>query len=99
MLVGGVLAAPVAAWFIRHVPPGLMGVSVAGLLLLTNARDLMTWAGISSGPARWAIYAGILAVTAVAFYLARKHGSRPAMADDDAADSSIDTPSSEEVPQ
>ena len=32
MLLGGVVAAPVAAWMIRHVPARIMGVAVAGLL-------------------------------------------------------------------
>ena len=83
MLLGGVVAAPVAAWFIRHVSPGPMGVSVAGLLLLTNARDLTAWAGIRSGLALWAIYGGILAVTAVAFVSSRGHlGRRPATGED-----------------
>jgi uncharacterized membrane protein YfcA len=57
MLGGGVLAAPVAAWFVRHVAPRPMGVAVAALLLLTNARELSTWAGL--GAWRWALYAVI----------------------------------------
>jgi uncharacterized membrane protein YfcA len=80
MLAGGVIAAPVAAWFIRHVPAGPMGVSVAGLLLLTNARDLMAWAGLRSGPAQWAIYGSILAVTIGALVMARNSAGRRAAA-------------------
>ena len=41
MLLGGVVAAPVAAWLTRYVPPGPMGVAVGGLLLMTSARDLI----------------------------------------------------------
>ncbi len=67
MLVGGVLAAPVAAWVIRFVPPRPMGVSVAGLLLLTNARELAAWAGLSSGPWVWVIYSGIVMLVALGF--------------------------------
>ena len=58
MLLGGVLAAPVAAWFVRHVPARPMGVSVAALLLLTNARELSTWAEL--GTSRWLLYAAVL---------------------------------------
>jgi hypothetical protein len=66
MLVGGVLAAPVAALTVRRVPARLLGVLVAGLLLLTNARELATWAEL--GWVRWAIYGAIVAiVTAVAW--------------------------------
>src|SRR5688572_10542963 len=46
MLIGGVVAAPVAAWLIRYIPPRPMGVAVAGLLLLTNARELAAWGGL-----------------------------------------------------
>lgn len=64
MLLGGVLAAPVAAVTVRHVPARLLGVLVAGLLLLTNARELALWA--DAGAWRWAIYAAIVAAVALA---------------------------------
>ena len=64
MLGGGVLAAPVAAWFVRHVAPRPMGVAVAALLLLTNARELSTWAGL--GPGRWVLYAAIAVLVTLA---------------------------------
>lgn len=64
MLGGGVLAAPVAAWFVRHVAPRPMGVAVAALLLLTNARELSTWAGL--GPRRWVLYAAIAVLVTLA---------------------------------
>jgi uncharacterized membrane protein YfcA len=66
MLVGGVVAAPLAAWSIRFVPARPLGMAVAGLLLLTNARELAAWAGIASGPWVWAIYSGIIALIVVA---------------------------------
>ena len=70
MLLGGVVAAPVAAWMIRHVPPRPMGVAVAGLLLLTNARDLIAWARIT-GLWIWAVYIGIIGLVLFAFLLGR----------------------------
>jgi uncharacterized membrane protein YfcA len=79
MLIGGVVAAPVAAWLIKFVAPGPMGVAVAGLLLLTNARDLTAWAGLS-GPAVWAVYLGILAMVAVALVTSRRRADRPGAA-------------------
>jgi uncharacterized membrane protein YfcA len=66
MLAGGVIAAPVAAWVIRYIPARPMGVAVAGLLLITNARDLASWAGIGKTAWVWAVYAGISALLAVA---------------------------------
>lgn len=64
MLGGGVLAAPVAALTIRYLPARLLGVLVAGLLLLTNARELARWAEL--GAVRWAAYAAITLIVAVA---------------------------------
>ena len=65
MLIGGVIAAPIAAWFIRKVPPRPVGLAVAALLLLTNARELAAWAGLSASPWMWAIYLGIVAIVAI----------------------------------
>ena len=65
MLGGGILAAPVAAWVIRYVPARPMGVAVAVLLLLTNARELAAWSGLAKGPWVWALYAGVVGVIAI----------------------------------
>jgi uncharacterized membrane protein YfcA len=67
LLLGGVLAAPVAAWLVRHMPPRLLGSLVGGLLLFTNARTLLNsdWIGAPAG-ARWAVYGVILAGWAAA---------------------------------
>jgi uncharacterized membrane protein YfcA len=54
MVVGGVLGAPLAAWVIRYIPPRALGLAVAGLLLLTSARDLANWAHLATG--RWLVY-------------------------------------------
>lgn len=70
MLVGGVLAAPVAALTVRRVPARLLGVLVAGLLLLTNARELATWAELG-WMIRWAIYAAIGAIVVVVAWPSR----------------------------
>jgi uncharacterized membrane protein YfcA len=64
MLGGGIVAAPVAAWFVRHVQPRPMGVAVAALLLLTNVRELAGWADL--GISRWLLYGLVLAATAAA---------------------------------
>jgi uncharacterized membrane protein YfcA len=66
MLLGGVAAAPVAAWATRRVPPRLMGVSVAGLLLLTNAKELTAWVGLRSDAAIYGVYGAILLAVLVA---------------------------------
>ena len=55
MLIGGVIAAPLAAYSIRHLPARGLGIAVAALLMATNLRELAGWAGI--GAARWGLYA------------------------------------------
>ena len=59
MLCGGVLAAPLAAMVVRHIPARALGVAVAGLLLITNVRELGNWSHL--GPLVWALY-GVVAL-------------------------------------
>jgi uncharacterized protein len=40
LLAGGVVAAPIAAWFVRKVTARLLGSAVGGLILLTNTRTM-----------------------------------------------------------
>ncbi len=64
MLVGGVIASPIAALSVRYVPARAMGVAVAGLLLLTNAQQLIPNMGLSSHAAL--VYVTIVALVVVA---------------------------------
>ena len=41
LMAGGVLAAPVAAWLVRHLPPRVLGAAAGGLIVFTNARTLL----------------------------------------------------------
>jgi uncharacterized membrane protein YfcA len=41
LLVGGLIAAPIAAWLVRLVPPRVLGSAVGGLIVLTNLRTLL----------------------------------------------------------
>lgn len=74
MMVGGVLAAPLAAWLIRFIPARPMGMAVAALLLLTNARELAGW--LDLGAARWALY-GLVPVLVSLAALAPSRGRSP----------------------
>lgn len=64
MLVGGTIAAPLAAYVVRWFPPRLLGLAVAGLLLLTQSRELAGAAEL--GPGRWLVYGLIVAALGVA---------------------------------
>ena len=60
LLAGGVIAAPLAAWVVRHLNARILGVVVGGFICFTNARLLLGAAGASSG-VTWAVYATIVA--------------------------------------
>ena len=40
LLAGGVVAAPIAAWLVRHLPARLLGVLAGGVIVLTNIKTL-----------------------------------------------------------
>lgn len=70
LLAGGVIAAPLAAWLVRHVPPRVLGSLVGGVIVLTNSRTLLRSAAVDAPDAtRAAVYVAIAAVwaSAVAF--------------------------------
>jgi len=64
MLIGGVVAAPLAAYCVRLVPARLLGLAVAGLLLLTQTRELA--AAYDLPGSRWIAYATIPLVVGLA---------------------------------
>jgi len=68
LLAGGLVAAPIAAWLVRHIPPRLLGSLVGGMIVLTNTRTLLSSDWIdASGPVRYGVYALLYAVWAGAF--------------------------------
>ena len=69
MLSGGVLAAPLAAWTIRFLPARGLGVAVAGVLFVTNIRELTSSPGL--GVVRWVAFA--LAALACGYAAVRPH--------------------------
>lgn len=74
IMVGGVVAAPLAAWTIRFIPARAMGLAVAALLLLTNAREVASWSDL--GTTRWIGY-GLVAVLVAIAALAPSFGKAP----------------------
>ena len=61
LLVGGVVAAPIAAYLVRHIPGRLLGSLVGGIIIVTNSRTLMKTFEISGGT-RAAIYLSLFAL-------------------------------------
>lgn len=67
LLIGGLIAAPIAAWLVRHLPPRILGSLVGGLILVTNARTLLKsdWIDAADGT-RYIVYAVLYALWAAA---------------------------------
>ena len=71
LLVGGVIAAPIAAFVVRILPTRILGTAVGGLILVTNMRTFLKAAGMNSDPAiAYSIYAVIIAVWLAALVFA-----------------------------
>ncbi|MEO3779005.1 sulfite exporter TauE/SafE family protein [Micromonospora sp. B11E3] len=69
LLIGGLIAAPIAAWLVRIVPAQLLGAVVGGVIVLTNARTLVR-TGELPGGVQWLVYGLLAAGWVAAFALA-----------------------------
>ena len=49
LFVGGIIAAPIAAYIVRILPARILGTAVGGIILLTNAKTFLEAVGISGG--------------------------------------------------
>lgn len=79
LLIGGLLAAPLAAYLVKVAPTHLLGVAVGGMILLTNSRTLLKTAD-APDPARFAVYGAIVLTTLVGLYVAAQRARRRAAA-------------------
>ncbi|CAM5786554.1 sulfite exporter TauE/SafE family protein [Cellulomonas persica] len=54
LLAGGLVAAPIAAWLVRLIPPRILGSAVGGVIVLTNTRTIIRsdWVGLAGTPAQ-----------------------------------------------
>jgi uncharacterized membrane protein YfcA len=64
LLAGGVVAAPIAAWLVRHLPARVLGVAAGGLIVVTNAKTILETLG--AGGAQVGVTTAVLA----AFWIA-----------------------------
>lgn len=84
LALGGVLAAPLAAWLVSRVAPAVLGTGVGGVLVLTNVRTLFKTFEIEGAP-RTIAYA-VIVVVAVALTGYAWQKSRVARATETSAD-------------
>ncbi|WP_149825485.1 sulfite exporter TauE/SafE family protein [Streptomyces tailanensis] len=74
-LLGGLVAAPIAAWLVRLVPPRVLGSAVGGVIIVTNVRTLLKSDWIAaSGAVSAVVYVAVYALWAAALtYSIRAH--------------------------
>ncbi|MFL6561051.1 MAG: TSUP family transporter, partial [Bacillus sp. (in: firmicutes)] len=41
LMIGGIIAAPIAAWLVKIIPTNLLGTLVGGVIIITNIRTLL----------------------------------------------------------
>ncbi len=85
LLLGGIIAAPIAAWLVRMLPPRVLGSAVGGVIVLTNVRTLLRsdWIDAPAG-VRYAVFAAIFALWAAALtYSIRQHRAEVQVERDD----------------
>lgn len=66
LLAGGLVAAPIAAWLVRHVPARVLGSAVGGVIVLTNTRTLLRSDLLAATPSVTAVVLGSIAAVWVA---------------------------------
>lgn len=81
LMLGGIIAAPIAAWLVRKMPSYLLGVLVGGLIILTNVRTLLhAW----GAPGNWyaTVYGAIVLGWAVSIWWAVRNHRKVSLSND-----------------
>ena len=89
LMVGGIIAAPIAAWIAHRLPMRIMGVTVGGMIIFTNAFTLMKAFGVSGDVVAptLLVLGGIWAylIFAVTYQHLKKRNAPPDEASDEAS--------------
>ncbi len=82
LLVGGIIAAPIAAYLVRILPMRVLGTAVGGIILVTNMRTFLGAIGINGGTAVL-VYVLIVAVwlAALSFSIWVNHQEKDSVAE------------------
>ena len=83
LLAGGVVAAPIAAWLVRHLAARVLGVAAGGLIILTNSKTLLEAVGVPGvGVAVAAATIFVLWISAIVWAVKQERVARATLADD-----------------
>ena len=81
LLAGGLIAAPIAAWIVKSLPPRMLGLSVGALIIITNLQTIGDAAGIDEDLLSGVSVAfGVAWIAAVATLLLRGRRTPPVAA-------------------
>ena len=78
LLLGGVIAAPVAAWLVSRLPARVLGTAVGGLIVLTNLHTILDVVGAGSTLQRLLLVGVALAWVALVAHAVRANRRQPA---------------------
>jgi uncharacterized protein len=77
LLAGGVIAAPIAAWIVRHLAARVLGVAAGGFIVLTNAKTMMeSWLGFEETDASLYAILGVLFVAWISLIVGAVNAER-----------------------
>jgi uncharacterized protein len=97
LAVGGVIAAPFAAWLVSRVSPALLGSAVGGVIVLTNSQKLVDYFGVE-WPWSTGIYSTIVVVWAALVFVAWRTSRAPRFLPSElGTDASAETRSDQEL--
>ena len=83
LLAGGVIAAPIAAWLVKHLAARVLGVAAGGLIILTNSKTLLEAVGVPGvGVAATAAVVFVLWITGIVWAVKQERLSRAARDDE-----------------
>ncbi|WP_299931388.1 sulfite exporter TauE/SafE family protein [uncultured Nocardioides sp.] len=83
LLAGGVIAAPIAAWLVKHLAARVLGTAAGGLIILTNSKTLLEAVGVPGvGVAVTAAVVFVLWISAIVWAVKQERLSRAARVDE-----------------
>ncbi len=82
LMAGGVIAAPFAAWLVRHLPARILGVAAGSLIVLTNTKTLAEALGAEAATvAALAALVGIVSISLILVAVQDEQHARAAEVD------------------
>ena len=88
LLAGGVVAAPIAAWLVKHLAARVLGTAAGGLIILTNSKTLLEAVGVPGvGVAATAAVVFVLWVSGIVWAVKQERLAKAAAADEPALES------------